>query len=75
MEKCEQLLPDYFGFLKGLVDSQDLSLNISREMLQQDRQLRAIAKNIENKIKSELEKLLMSDRENMIHFSKHLEHN
>lgn len=63
MEKCEQLLPDYFGFLKGLVDSQDLSLNISREMLQQDRQLRAIAKNIENKIKSELEKLLMSDRE------------
>ena len=63
MEKCEQLLPDYFGFVKGLVDSQDLSLNISREMLQQDRQLRAIAKNIENKIKSELEKMLMSDRE------------
>lgn len=63
MEKCEQLLPDYFSFVKGLVDSQDLSLNISREMLQQDRQLRAIAKNIENKIKSELEKMLMSDRE------------
>lgn len=63
MEKCEQLLPDYFGFVKGLVDSQDLSLNISREMLQQDRQLRAIAKNIENKIKSELEKMLMNDRE------------
>jgi len=63
MEKCEELLPDYFGFVKGLVDSQDLSLNISREMLQQDRQLRAIAKNIENKIKSELEKMLMNDRE------------
>lgn len=70
MEKCEQLLPDYFGFVKGLVDSQDLSLNISREMLQQDRQLRAIAKNIENKIKSELEKMLMSDRENYEKFFK-----
>ena len=63
MEKCEELLPDYFGFVKGLVDSPDVSLNISREMLQQDRQLRAIAKNIENKIKSELEKMLMNDRE------------
>lgn len=56
MEKCKELLPDYFGFVKGLVDSQDLSLNISREMLQHDRQLKIIAKNIENKIRSELEK-------------------
>lgn len=63
MEKCSDLLPDYFGFVKGLVDSQDLSLNISREMLQQDRQLKGIAKNIENKIKSELEKMLRENRE------------
>ncbi len=63
MDKCSDLLPDYFGFVKGLVDSQDLSLNISREMLQHDRQLRVIAKNIENKIKSELEKMLKDSRE------------
>ena len=63
MEKCEDLLPDYFGFVKGLVDSEDLSLNISREMLQHDRQLRVIAKNIENKIKSELEDMLKNDRD------------
>lgn len=63
MEKCEELLPDYFSFVKGLVDSQDLSLNISREMLQNDRNLRIIAKNIENKIKSELENMLRSSRE------------
>lgn len=63
MEKCSDLLPDYFSFVRGLVDSEDLSLNISREMLQHDRQLRVIAKNIENKIKSELENLLKSDRE------------
>ena len=63
MERCADLLPDYFGFVKGLVDSQDLSLNISREMLQHDRQLKIIAKAIEKKIKSELEKLLESDRE------------
>ncbi|MDO4283633.1 MAG: molecular chaperone HtpG [Clostridia bacterium] len=63
MEKCEDLLPDYFGFVKGLVDSQDLSLNISREMLQHDRSLKVIAKNIENKIKSELEKLLKDNRD------------
>ena len=62
MEKCEDLLPDYFGFVKGLVDSDDLSLNISREVLQHDRQLRVIEKNIENKIKSELENMLKSDR-------------
>ncbi|MEG0157517.1 MAG: molecular chaperone HtpG, partial [Anaerovoracaceae bacterium] len=54
MDKCGDLLPDYFSFVKGLVDSQDLSLNISREMLQHDRQLRAIAKNLEKKIKKEL---------------------
>ena len=63
MEKCEDLLPDYFGFVKGLVDSDDLSLNISREMLQHDRQLRIIAKNIENKIKSELENMLKNERD------------
>lgn len=63
MEKCEELLPDYFSFVKGLVDSQDLSLNISREMLQNDRHLRIIARNIENKIKSELENMLRNNRE------------
>lgn len=64
MEKCKELLPDYFNFVKGLVDSQDLSLNISRETLQQDRQLRSIAKNLEKKIKKELEDYLKNDREN-----------
>ena len=63
MEKCEDLLPDYFSFVKGLVDSADLSLNISREMLQHDRQLKLIAKTIEKKIKNELGKLMESDRE------------
>ena len=63
MERCEALLPDYFAFVKGLVDSDDLSLNISREMLQQDRQVKIIAKNIENKIRSELQNVLNSDRE------------
>lgn len=62
MEKCSELLPDYFGFVKGLVDSADLSLNISRETLQHDRQLKIIAKAIEKKIKGELEKMLASDR-------------
>ena len=62
-DKCGELLPDYFNFAKGLVDSPDLSLNISRELLQHDRQLKVIAKNIEKKIKSELEKLLKDDRE------------
>jgi molecular chaperone HtpG len=63
MERCADLLPDYFSFVKGLVDSSDLSLNISREMLQHDRQLKVIAKAIEKKIKSELEKMLRTDRE------------
>ncbi|MCI8964832.1 MAG: molecular chaperone HtpG [Clostridia bacterium] len=70
MNKCSDLLPDYFGFVKGLVDSDDLSLNISREILQHDRQLRVIAKNIENKIKSELENLLKNDREKYEEFFK-----
>ena len=64
MDKCSDLLPDYFAFVRGLVDSDDLSLNISREMLQHDRQLKVIAKNIENKVKSELENILKNDREN-----------
>ncbi len=63
MEKCSDLLPDYFGFVKGVVDSPDLSLNISREILQHDRQLRRIAKNIKNKIKNELKNMLKNDRE------------
>lgn len=63
MDKCADLLPDYYGFVKGLVDSQDLSLNISREMLQHDIQLKVMAKNIENKIKAELEKMLNENRE------------
>ena len=63
MEKCSDLLPDYFSFVKGMVDSEDLSLNISREILQQDKQLKFIAKNIKNKIKRELEGLLKEDRE------------
>lgn len=63
MDKCKDLVPDYFSFVKGLVDSADLSLNISREMLQHDRQLKSIAKAVEKKIASELSKLLTSDRE------------
>ncbi|MGL5067504.1 MAG: molecular chaperone HtpG [Sarcina sp.] len=63
MEKCEDLLPDYFGFVTGIVDSQDLSLNISRELLQHDRQLKQIAKNIKTKIKNELKSLIKNDRE------------
>ena len=64
MENCEDLLPEYFGFVRGVVDSQDLSLNISREMLQHNRQLTIIARNIEKKIKSELKAMLENDREN-----------
>lgn len=63
MDKCAELLPDYFSFVKGMVDSGDLSLNISREMLQHDRQLHLIAKNIKSKIKSQLKGLLKNDRE------------
>lgn len=63
MENCADLLPEHFRFVKGIVDSQDLSLNISREMLQHDRQLKVIANNLEKKIKSELVKMLTNDRE------------
>lgn len=63
MDKCEELLPDYFGFVKGVVDSSDLSLNISREILQQDRQVKAIATTLEKRIISELKKLLETERE------------
>ena len=63
MDKCADLLPDYFSFVKGLVDSEDLSLNISREMLQHDGQLKLIAKTLEKKIKGELEKMLKDNRE------------
>lgn len=63
MEKCADLLPDWFSFVKGVVDSENLSLNISRELLQQDRQLKIIAKNLEKSIKNELAKLLKNDRE------------
>ena len=70
MDKCADLLPDYFSFVKGLVDSEDLSLNISREMLQHDGQLKLIAKTLEKKIKGELEKMLKDDRENYEEFFK-----
>lgn len=63
MDKCSDLLPDHFSFVKGLVDSQDLSLNISREMLQHDRQLKLIAKSLERTIKNELKKMLTNERE------------
>lgn len=63
MDKCSDLIPDYFAFVRGVVDSQDLSLNISREMLQHDRQLRAIAQRLEKKIKSELENMMKNQRE------------
>ena len=63
MEKCEDLLPDHFSFVKGLVDSPDLSLNISRELLQHDKQLKTIAKSIEKKIKNELMDMLQNNRE------------
>ena len=70
MDKCAELLPDYFSFVKGLVDSADLTLNISRETLQQDHLLKIIAKNLEKKIKRELEKLLQDDRESYEKFFK-----
>ena len=70
MNKCSDLLPDYFGFVKGIVDSEDLSLNISREILQHDRQLSRIAKNIKTKIKNELESMMRNERENYEKFYK-----
>lgn len=70
MDKCSDLLSDYFGFVKGVVDSDDLSLNISREILQQDRQLKLIASNIEKKIKSELESMLKDERDKYEKFFK-----
>ena len=70
MDKCKELLPDYFSFVRGLVDSSDLSLNISRETLQQDRQVRHIAKTVEKKISSELSKMLENDREKYEQFYK-----
>ena len=63
MEKCSDLLPDYFSFVKGLVDSEDIALNISRETMQQNHQVRLIAKNIENKIKNELTDMLKNERD------------
>ena len=70
MDKCSDLLPDYFSFVKGLVDSEDLSLNISREMLQHDRQLKVIAKSIEKTISNELKKMLKNEREKYEEFWK-----
>lgn len=70
MNRCADLLPDHFSFVKGLVDSEDLSLNISREMLQHDRQLALIAKSIKNKIKNELENMLQNEREKYESFYK-----
>ena len=70
MDRCAELLPDYFSFVKGVVDSEDLSLNISREVLQESHNLKLIAKNIESKIRKELEDMLKSDRENYISFFK-----
>ena len=70
MEKCGELLPDYFSFVKGVVDTEDLSLNISREILQESHSLKLIAKNIESKIRKELETMLKEDRENYESFFK-----
>ena len=68
MDKCDELIPEYFSFIKGLVDCDSLSLNISREILQQNSELQAISKNLEKKIISELEKILKKDREKYIEF-------
>ena len=70
MDKCQDLIGEHFGFVKGVVDSPDLSLNISRELLQHDRQLKLIANNIEKKVKGELERLLKDDREGYEKFFK-----
>ena len=68
MEKCADLLPDYFSFVKGIVDSEDLNLNISREMLQESQNVKLIAKNIESKVRKELENMLKEDREKYMSF-------
>lgn len=68
MDKCADLLPDYFSFVKGIVDSLDISLNISRETMQEDRQVKLIARNLETKIKKELETMLKDDRDDYIKF-------
>ena len=68
MDKCADLLPDYFSFVKGIVDSLDISLNISRETMQEDRQVKLIARNLETKIKKELETMLKDDRDNYVKF-------
>ena len=68
MDKCEDLLPDFFNFVKGIVDSEDLSLNISREVLQNDRQLTLIAKNLQTKIKNELAKIMKNDFDKYVEF-------
>jgi len=70
MDKCSELLPDYFSFVKGLVDSEDISLNVSRETLQENYQIELIAKSIENKIKKELESMLKENREDYERFFK-----
>ena len=70
MEKCPELLPDYFSFVKGVVDTEDLSLNISREILQKSKSLNLIAKNIESKIRKELETMLKEDRDKYVEFFK-----
>ena len=70
MDSCEELLPDYFCFVKGLVDSEDVSLNISREMLQHDAQLRSIARSIEKTVKNELTRMMKNDREKYEEFYK-----
>ena len=68
MDKCADLLPDYFSFVKGIVDSEDLNLNISREMLQESQNVKLIAKNIESKVRKELENMLKEDREKYMSF-------
>ncbi|MBQ8218981.1 MAG: molecular chaperone HtpG [Bacilli bacterium] len=70
MDKCSDILPDYFSFVKGLVDSEDIALNISRETMQQNHQIKLIAKNIENKIQKELIDMLKNDRDKYIEFYK-----
>ncbi len=70
MDKCSELLPDYFSFVKGLVDSEDISLNISRETLQENYQIELIAKSLETKIRKELENMLKEDRKDYEKFFK-----